>query len=350
MSNKKPVPPVDVDATSSEPKTPKKRPKVLAQQAIDSFDFMNGLAPIPQRVQDMINAHLAIEEEDAKASGNLGFMARALVMATLPHRSREEPLYRRVNGDYTLTMMTGHPNGLPYGRLARILTIWVTTEVARTKNNEIFLGDRLADYLRELGLQSGGGKRGNNTRLREQMASLFSSVINCSFNGTTADGKHKQWALRNVMVADAFDWWEPQDEDDAGSWHSKVIITDRFAQECITNPIPIDWRAIKPLRSPLAIDMYVTLTHRFSYLRRKTTIPWISLMNQLGSDFARNPQGIRDFRRAVERELKNVMYLYTQAKVEVTRDGLVLSPSQTHIPKSSLGNQGELWGLPTPKK
>jgi len=331
------------------PKAIKKRPKVLAEQA-ESFDFLKGAEAIPQRVRDMINAHLAMDAEDAKESGNLGFMARALAMATLPHQSRVEPFYRRVNGDYTLTMMTAHPNGLPYGRLARILTIWVTTEVARTKNNEIFLGERLSDYLRELDLLSGGGKRGNNTRLRDQMASLFSSVINCSYSGISASGERKQWGLRNVMIANDFDWWEPQDQSQAGTWHSRVLITDAFAKECIDNPIPVDWRAIKPLRSPLAIDLYVFLTHRFSYLRRKTTIPWISLMNQFGSDYARNPQGIRDFRRAVERELKNVMYLYTQARVEVTLDGLVLYPSQTHIPKSSQGIQADLWGLPGEKK
>jgi hypothetical protein len=46
---------------------------------------------------------LAVELEDAKEAGALGFMARALVQATMPHSSPEESYFERTNGAFTLT-------------------------------------------------------------------------------------------------------------------------------------------------------------------------------------------------------------------------------------------------------
>src|SRR5690606_40154031 len=87
------------------------------------FDYRNG--KIPDRVRDLIEAHLAIEREDAKSAGSLGFMTRALAIATLPHRRQKDFRFVRKNGDFTLTMMTAHPQGLPFGTVPRMLLTWV---------------------------------------------------------------------------------------------------------------------------------------------------------------------------------------------------------------------------------
>ena len=39
----------------------------------------------PQTIDALINQALAIEDEQAQDAGALGFMARAMVQATLPH-------------------------------------------------------------------------------------------------------------------------------------------------------------------------------------------------------------------------------------------------------------------------
>ena len=41
---------------------------------------------VPGWVREVIEAHLAIEAEDAKSAGALGFMTRALVIATMPYK------------------------------------------------------------------------------------------------------------------------------------------------------------------------------------------------------------------------------------------------------------------------
>lgn len=281
---------------------------------------------LPERVRDLIEAHLAIEAEDAKSAGTLGFMTRALAIATLPHRKLAEDRFVRKNGDFTLTMLTAHPEGLPFGTLPRLLLTWVATEAVQKKERVLSLGDTLASYLNELGLHSTGGKRGDITRLKHAMTTLFSAIISCRYEGKDT------WALQNVLLADKVEWWQPQAQEEAGAWQSRLQLSEPFFKECIDHPLPVDMRAMKVLRqSPLALDIYVWLTHRMSYLSKRTTIPWVSLSGQFGAGYALTDQGLRDFKRAFLRELKNVVAIYPEAKLSESRNGLVLYPSPTHV-------------------
>lgn len=297
------------------------------------YDFN---AKLPARVRDMLELHLAIEAEDVKSSGNLGFMARALAIATLPHRKAQGPLFTRKNGDFTLTVMTAHPIGLPYGGLPRILLTWVCTEAVRRQERVLQLGNK-SGFLRTLQMSRSGGARGDSTRLTNQMAALFSSIISARYDGKDS------WTLRNILIADKVEFWTPQTPEDAGQWNTMLQLSEPFFNECVNHPLPVDLRVIQGFRdSPLALDIYMWLTHRMSYLSRKTTIPWISLSAQFGSNYADNEQGFRDFKRAFIRELKKVCDIYHAAKLEASDLGLILYPSKTHVP--TLTAQRSLFG------
>ena len=329
-----------IEETTIHPATPAKKPrasnKIIRSPRKESTSSSNEMAvydyqtgQLPDRVRELIETHLAIEAEDAKSAGTLGFMTRSLAIATLPHRRIKDYRFVRKNGDFTLTMMTAHPEGLPYGTLPRLFLTWVCTEVAQQRQRELSLGPNLASYLAELGLHSTGGKRGDITRLKHAMTTLFSSVISCHY-----EGKDK-WALQNVLLADGVDWWTPQNPEEAGEWQSRVFLSERFFNECVEHKLPFDMRAIRALRqSPLALDIYVWLTHRMSYLSKRTTIPWISLSGQFGAGYAVTDQGLRDFKRAFLRELKHVQIIYPAARVSDSRNGLVLYPSPTHVSAS----------------
>jgi hypothetical protein len=224
-------------------------------------------------------------------------------------------------------MMTAHPEGLPFGIVPRMLLTWVCTEAVQTGDRVLNLGSSLAGYLAQLGMHSSGGKRGDITRLKHAMTTLFSSVISCHYDGA------EKWALSNVLLADRVEWWQPQNQDEAGSWQSRLQLSEPFFKECIEHPIPLDMRAMRALgQSPLALDIYVWMTHRMSYLSRRTIIPWISLQGQFGSNYAADEQGMRDFKRAFLRELKQVLVVYPEAKVSDSASGLVMHPSPPHVP------------------
>ena len=68
---------------------------------------------ITPAVERLITEALAIEAESAQNAGALGFMARAMVQATLPHKRVEGNEFERRNGAFTLSLLAPGRVGLP---------------------------------------------------------------------------------------------------------------------------------------------------------------------------------------------------------------------------------------------
>lgn len=276
----------------------------------------------------LITDALAIEAQDAKEAGALGYMARALVQATLPHSKPDGNEFERRNGAFTLVMLAPSKVGLPYGVIPRLMMAWMTTEVVRTKQRELVLGDSMSEFMRQLDMNPTGGRWGSITRLRDQSRRLFTTSVSCFYDGADAAGEG------GFRIADRhMFWWDPQSPDQKSLFNSTVMLSERFYDEVRTSPVPIDMRAMKALKkSPLALDIYFWLTYRLSYLRQARVIPWAALQLQFGASYRRDSHGLRDFKRAFLRELKKVAILYPKARASEEEGGLYLQPSATHIP------------------
>ena len=249
--------------------------------------------PLTGRLKDLG----AQEGEEAREAGMLGFMARSLVMATLPHRDPGTREFERQNGNLTLTMMVpSRGGGLPYGTLPRLVLLWLTTEAVRTRERVLEVGPSLASFMRELGLYRTGGKRGDITRLKDQTRRLFSTAISIIYEDESRCG------VEHVSLVDgALLWWHPGRSHVEGDFESTVTLTEKFFDEVVTRPVPIDLRAIKFLkRSPLALDVYCWLTYRMSYLKAETEIPWEYLQRQFGAGYPETAQGQRNFRKKLK--------------------------------------------------
>jgi hypothetical protein len=275
-------------------------------------------------VERLINDALAMESESALEAGALGFMARAMVQATLPHKQVAGNEFERRNGNYSLSIMAPSSIGLPYGTIPRLLLAWLTTEAVKTKSRELELGDSLSGFMAELDMMPTGGRWGSITRLKDQSRRLFASSITAVYENGPG------FAVINQAVADrAQFWWNNKHPEQAGLWKSTVTLSENFFNEVIDRPVPIDMRAIRALKkSPLALDIYSWLTYRMSYLKSPTVIPWAGVAMMLGSSYAE----LRDFKKAFLNELRKVLLVYPNANVEVLPDGLRIKPSLTHIP------------------
>ncbi len=278
---------------------------------------------IPPSIDHLITEALAIEAEEARDAGALGFMARAMVQATLPHKQVAGNEFTRTNGNFSLTLLAPSKIGLPYGSIPRLLLSWITTEAVKTRERELELGHSLSQFMGELGLVPTGGRWGSITRLKNQMQRLFASSVTCTYDdGVT-------WALESVKPVDSARlWWEPRNPDQAALWKSIITLGERFYQEIIRAPIPVDMRALRALkRSPLALDVYLWLTYRMFYLRKPTIVRWESLSYQFGADY----KVLRQFKAAFLRELKKVMLIYSEVRVRPEVTGLLIAPSKPHI-------------------
>jgi hypothetical protein len=287
-----------------------------------------------QNINKLLNEALAMEAEEAKEAGALGFMARALTLATMPHSKPDGNEFIRHNGSFTMTMLAPSATGLPYGSIPRLLLAWLTTEAVRTKEKELVLGDSMSAFMRELGLVATGGRWGSITRLKSQTRKLFGSSIHCNYVNKLPDGMIHE-SMLNLQVADDADlWWQPKNPEQTALFESTVTLTQPFFEEIVKNPIPVDMRALKVLKkSPMALDLYVWLTYRVSYLARQTEIPWQALQAQFGANYPMTAQGTRNFKKSFLGHLKKVLVVYPDANASEGTVGLQLKPSRTHVAK-----------------
>lgn len=265
-----------------------------------------------------------IANYSASESGNIGYVARMMVTASLPYREIQSNEFIRTNGRYRLTVLAPSAIGLPFGQLPRRLLIKLVSQAKILKTREIFLGDSVAALMRMLGKRSTGGRNGSLTTLRNQAQRLFSSAISIS---TEKDG---EWSVRNMtFTREARMLWQPISGND---WNSKVILDEAFYEDIQASAVPVDLRVIDACSHyPLAMDIYCWLTYRYYSMKTPTQISWSQLSGQFGSEISRPSNFRRKFCSAIAR----VSLLYPDAKFSISNSGLLLYPSRTHVPRAN---------------
>jgi len=280
-----------------------------------------------ERRQKFLEEAIAIEQSSAQEAGMLGYMARVLVQATMPHSATAERQFLRTNGNLTISITALGNQPLPFGSYPRLLLAWLSTEAVRTQESEIVLGDSLSAFMGKLGLMPTGGRWGTIPRFRQAAVSLFASAVACFYD----DEQHSAGEI--LKIADKYNlWWDPKQPDQVALWRSTVKLSEQFFGEVTTRPVPIDLRAIRALKqSPMALDLYCWATYRVSYLKRPTEIPWELLRMQFGADYADTKQGRYEFKRKFLAALKRVGAVYGQLRAEEGEHGLKLAPSKSHV-------------------
>jgi hypothetical protein len=289
------------------------------------------------KLDKLVSKFLAIESETLEEAKSFVCLPKSLIITTLPHSKPDELFFQRKNGHYTLTMMANPNFGLPYGSLPRLFLVWLTSEALnrkREKNKSLVfsLGKTFSEFLRALGLSKSGGKRGDATRMRDQMLRLFTTNISFLYH----DKKKGACKSEQFFITRSFDLsWNPLKANiDPLAQGSTITLSHDFLCELTKSPVPFDLRVFKALfKSPLQIDIYLWLTHRFFKLNRRTSISWVDLKNQFGSGYANNAMGTRDFKKNFLKAFNTVRVFYHQANVEMEEEGIVLNPSDTHVQK-----------------
>lgn len=302
------------------------------------------------RFRRLYQEFLEIEAEDAKAAGQVGFVAKWMVHATLPYTNPKgnPAAWGRRSGNVSLMIQPGYYHkpvehiddkgrksivdelvsyGYPYGSAPRLILAWLATEVARKKERNIVLGDSLAEFMAALGKHAKtGGVRGSITGLKDQMQRLFTATISVSTDPTHGN----QWQTEGFRIADSANielWWDAAQPGQSSLWRSELRLTERFFETLVTNPIPVDLRIIRSLsRSAMAMDIYSWLTYRNAILNRRIKLSWEGLMAQFGTEATKYK-----FRESFEKNLKDVLILYPEAKVETDVSGITLFPSPPSV-------------------
>jgi len=307
---------------------------------------LRSTATLTRESARFVDAALAIQDVDSRDARALGYTARILTIATLPHRAQPGDHYERTNGGYRLLVQAIPGVGLPFGSYPRLLLSWLATEIVRTRQREVELGPSMAQFLKGLGLQRSGGRgrasdnqgcgsrsAGTISRMKQQIKSLFGSRF--ILQKVTQRDEH----IELLPIGDGMQLWH--DTNGASeSFPSTVRVSEPFYEHVLRGPVPVDLRALRALkRSPLALDIYTWLTHRNFVLqnggRAATTIPWTALQTQFGADYPLNSRGRADFKKSFHTAYRRVQLVYPNARLSDTGSTLVVLPSPPHVRRLS---------------
>ena len=281
---------------------------------------------------DQVNQLVRASETDP----DLGFMARLLVLCSLPRSNPGNRLqYKRVNGPFTLYMTASGGNKLPFGNLPRLILAWVCSEAVRTQSRVLVLGKSLSDFMRKLDVYSSSGEK--HTRLRNQMKRLFGCTVSMLY-----EDEHGEARVSSLVADHAEFWWNERKPDECSLWESKIELGEKFFNEIIRHPVPLDLNTLTALkRSSLGLDLYLWLVYRTFALRAPLRLTWRLLYSQFGAHPAKasDKETIQNFRRKVLRELKKIKLAWPELNYSTAPGLLILHPS---TPAIAPLNQGQL--------
>ena len=238
---------------------------------VKAFQEVSPQAREHYRLGDQVDALVRASETDPET----GFMARWLMLCSMPRSNpgnRKE--YVRRNGPFTLVMTAGYQQKLPFGNFPRLLAAWVCTEAVRTQSRDLVLGHSLSEFMRKLDIEAqSGGRGGVRTRLQNQMNRFFSAQIQVVYQ---SEG-HKA-TVSSPIASETDLWWNARRPDAPMLWQSKIELGEKFFEEIIRHPVPLDLNTLKALkRSPLGLDLYVWLVYRTFKLDAPLRLSWPTL-------------------------------------------------------------------------
>lgn len=279
-----------------------------------------------------------------------GYTARELVLCTFPHRDPGSvPSWSRRNGHLTLILQPGidpstrEPCGYPYGSLPRLFSFWLIRELIAAQSPCIRIKGTFNAFMRKVGVDpnTGGGKRSDAKRLRQQLMRFLRCRISFVYEEGTAAKGRLGWQDMTVASKAVF-WWDYRNPEQDALFESTITVSEEFYRAVTQNPVPVDLRALRALkRSPFALDLYAWATYRVYTLGKsgaaQVTIPLEQLREQFGAEYGRPDH----FKAALAKGLAEVRTVFPELDYQLGRRDLVLRQGKVPISERTLP---ELYG------
>ncbi len=142
--------------------------------------------------------------------------------------------------------------------------------------------------------------------------------------------EHGEQFVSSLIAERGEFWWNERKPNEPSLWESKIELGEKFFNEIISHPVPLDMNTLKALkRCSLGLDLYLWLTYRTFALRAPLRLSWRQLYRQFGlhPDKANNKFTVRSFREKVLRELKKIKLAWPELNYATARGVLLFYPS-----------------------
>ena len=267
-----------------------------------------------------------------------GYTVPMFLQAVFPQRKTQDAK-RVTETSRGETIAIVSPDGLPYGKNARLIMAYITTQAAhnafRLNRGEmtqeqalrIPLGASMAEFIRAIGFKTGTA---HYSRVREQILRIVKTQVTVS----TDDGERAQG--KNTGFVESWNFWLGVDAPEQGSEDSHLVLTEEFFKVVSESHIPINLDVLWSLRTARSMDVYMWLTVKQYWLTRSKlneyTFAW-SAIEASFADISLSDSGKRrDFRRRFKDSVKHIEDAWPNAGISATPSGVTLTATAPSVP------------------
>ena len=275
------------------------------------------------------------------------YLHSGLAQTAFPHNKPKDDnkVWHRSSGNFHLMIDPGpivdqnnetRRVGVPYGSRARLIMLHLQSE--GRKSADVHLGNSISAWMRSLGLQVTGGARGTLAPFKEQLLRVGRARFTMQWTNKTA-GQDARTIIKDQLLVKGL---VLRPESDEIEWSDTIHLDQDFHLHLKEHAVPLDNRAIAYLKDhSLGLDLYALLAYRLPRLSptKPIMLTWLSLYEQIGSDV----QQVFHFGEKVRKAIVKVLHVYPEARVEVTRRGLMLHQSAPAVPR-----ERKLYAVQTP--
>jgi hypothetical protein len=230
------------------------------------------------RTKDLQNLLL----KNAEEADTIHYMNTIFIQFNLPKKNTDAYFFQRNSGKYSYRLSAQPDIGLPYGKWARLLLIYISTQVKLKKSKHIYMGSTLM----ELGkiLQGDISKEVTNNNWRRELLSQLKRLLTTSFTVISQEknADNNKFSFENTTIADRGEIIF----NNLNEWSSSLTLSDNFFKNCLSHSAPIDLRVVNKLKSSYEIDIYCWLCFRLNALTHPITIRWEQLYLQFSDPIA----------------------------------------------------------------
>lgn len=223
-----------------------------------------------------------IEEEDRE----LWYLYSSLCTLMLPTSKTSETKHTVQYPNKCLEIESSA--GLPYGSVARMLIMYLSSKAVKSRNPTVELGRSLRSFILDLSYKPNYNEGEINDQVIEQLNRIFHSTY---YIKQREESKSRNDGVEEITItennvrfnilsksANARDFVDGFQNDE----RIEVTLSDDYFNELIKHAVPLSLEVIKKLKkSPLALDLYVFLSYR-SNTNRVIGAKLSSLKKQFG--------------------------------------------------------------------
>lgn len=286
------------------------------------------LAALPPTQRRRRQARVSLDAEPPSRE-DLRHIHSVLAICSLPYRRLPPGArdFERKQGNMALDVSAGFlrdPNGnkimqpVPFGPKARLILMHLCSEAVRQKSATIEIADTFTGFVRDLGFNDSGGKRGALTAFKEQLNALSACTMRMSV--WTGD----RVRTRTITPIEEIDLWLAVNPDQRSLWPSTVTFSPAMFDSLKRHALPVNVRALRAFSaSARKIDLYFWLGWRLHSIKAATVVSWAALAQQFGEGYTRQ----RDFMQALQEDIAQIREVFPKLPVTLDEHGIHLEPA-----------------------